>query len=53
MRDGREHKLDLYAEQNGAKLDDVQSFRKYVGGSATNITVATARLGAKSAMLTT
>ena len=62
MRDGREHKLDLvcigrtsvnlYAEQNGAKLEDVQSFRKYVGGSATNIAVGTARLGVKSAMLT-
>ena len=62
MRDGREHKLDLvcigrtsvdlYAEQDGAKLEDVQSFRKYVGGSATNIAVGTARLGVKSAMLT-
>jgi 5-dehydro-2-deoxygluconokinase len=44
--------VDLYAEQNGAKLEDVQSFRKYVGGSATNIAVGTARLGVKSAMLT-
>ncbi len=44
--------VDLYAEQDGAKLEDVQSFRKYVGGSATNIAVGTARLGVKSAMLT-
>jgi len=44
--------VDLYAEQEGAKLEDVQSFRKYVGGSATNIAVGTARLGVKSAMLT-
>ena len=44
--------VDLYAEQDGAKLEDVQSFRKYVGGSATNIAVGTARLGVRSAMLT-
>ena len=44
--------VDLYAEQEAAKLEDVQSFRKYVGGSATNIAVGTARLGVKSSMLT-
>ena len=44
--------VDLYAEQEGSRLEDVQSFRKYVGGSATNIAVGTARLGVKSAMLT-
>ena len=44
--------VDLYAEQEGARLEDVQSFRKYVGGSATNIAVGTARLGVKTAMLT-
>jgi 5-dehydro-2-deoxygluconokinase len=44
--------VDLYAEQEGARLEDVQSFRKYVGGSATNIVVGTARLGARVAMLT-
>jgi 5-dehydro-2-deoxygluconokinase len=44
--------VDLYAEQEGARLEDVQSFRKYVGGSATNIAVGTARLGVKSSMLT-
>ncbi|CAA9453374.1 MAG: 5-keto-2-deoxygluconokinase / uncharacterized domain [uncultured Rubrobacteraceae bacterium] len=44
--------VDLYAEQDGSKLEDVQSFRKYVGGSATNIAVGTARLGVKSAMIT-
>ena len=62
MNDGRNRTLDLvcigrtcvdlYAEQEGAKLEDVQSFRKYVGGSATNIALNTARLGVKSAMLT-
>ena len=44
--------VDLYAEQDGSRLEDVQSFRKYVGGSATNIAIGTARLGVKSAMLT-
>jgi 5-dehydro-2-deoxygluconokinase len=62
MNEGRNHPLDLvcigrtcvdlYAEQEGAKLEDVQSFRKYVGGSAANIALNTARLGVRSAMLT-
>jgi 5-dehydro-2-deoxygluconokinase len=62
MNEGRNHTLDLvcigrtcvdlYAEQEGAKLEDVQSFRKYIGGSATNIAFNTARLGVRSAMLT-
>jgi 5-dehydro-2-deoxygluconokinase len=62
MTDGRSRALelvcigrtcvDLYAEQEGAKLEDVQSFRKYVGGSAANIALNTARLGVKTAMLT-
>jgi 5-dehydro-2-deoxygluconokinase len=62
MNDGRNSPLDLvcigrtcvdlYAEQEGAKLEDVQSFRKYVGGSAANIALNTARLGVRSAMLT-
>jgi 5-dehydro-2-deoxygluconokinase len=43
--------VDLYAEQEGAPMEDVQSFRKYVGGSAGNICVGTARLGLKSAMV--
>src|SRR3712207_5182260 len=62
MNEGRNHTLDLvcigrtcvdlYAEQEGARLEDVQSFCKYVGGSAANIALNTARLGVKSAMLT-
>ncbi|HZF57724.1 MAG TPA: 5-dehydro-2-deoxygluconokinase [Rubrobacter sp.] len=62
MNEGRNHTLDLvcigrtcvdlYAEQEDAKLEDVQSFRKYVGGSAANIALNTARLGVRSAMLT-
>jgi 5-dehydro-2-deoxygluconokinase len=43
--------VDLYSEQQDARLEDVRSFRKYVGGSAANIAVGTARLGMKTAML--
>lgn len=42
--------VDFYAEQEGAPLEDVQSFRKYVGGSAANICIGTAKLGLRSAM---
>ncbi len=44
--------VDLYGEQVGSRLEDVQSFRKYIGGSATNVAVGTARLGVRTAMLT-
>lgn len=44
--------VDLYGEQIGGRLEDMQSFRKYVGGCPTNIAVGTARLGLKSAMFT-
>lgn len=44
--------VDLYAEQIGASLNDVGSFRKSVGGTATNVAVAAARLGHRSAVLT-
>jgi 5-dehydro-2-deoxygluconokinase len=43
--------VDLYGEQEGSRLEDVQSFRKYVGGSSTNVAVGTAQLGVKVAML--
>lgn len=43
--------VDLYAEQVGADLPDADSFRRYLGGSAGNICVGTARLGIRSAML--
>ena len=33
--------VDLYAEQLGARLEDVASFAKYIGGCAANIAVAT------------
>jgi 5-dehydro-2-deoxygluconokinase len=44
--------VDLYAQQIGARLEDVASFNKYLGGSSGNIAANTARLGLKSAMLT-
>ncbi len=44
--------VDLYPLQTGAGLEDVQSFGKYLGGSATNVAVAAARLGRGSAVIT-
>ena len=43
--------VDLYAEQIGISLEEVQSFKKYLGGCAGNIAVGTARLGLQSSML--
>ncbi len=44
--------VDLYGEQVGGPLEDMQSFAKYVGGCATNIAIGTARLGLNSALIT-
>lgn len=44
--------VDLYGEQVGGRLEDMGSFRKYIGGSPTNIACGSARLGLKSAVLT-
>lgn len=43
--------VDLYAQQIGARLEDVTSFAKYLGGSSANIAFGSARLGLRSAML--
>jgi 5-dehydro-2-deoxygluconokinase len=43
--------VDLYAQQVGARLEDVSSFAKYLGGSSANIAFGCARLGLLSAML--
>lgn len=43
--------VDLYAQQIGARLEDVTSFAKYLGGSSANVAFGTARLGLSSAML--
>ncbi|HEX6701155.1 MAG TPA: 5-dehydro-2-deoxygluconokinase [Gaiellaceae bacterium] len=44
--------VDLYPEQSGVHLEDVQTFRKMLGGSATNVAVAAARLGRRAAVIT-
>ncbi len=43
--------VDLYAEQHGAPLHTVDSFRRYLGGSAGNICFGSSRLGVRTAML--
>ena len=44
--------VDLYPEQIGVRLAEVQTFRKMLGGSATNVAVAAARYGRRSAVIT-
>jgi 5-dehydro-2-deoxygluconokinase len=44
--------VDLYPEQIGVPLANVQTFAKSLGGSATNVAVAAARLGARAAVIT-
>lgn len=43
--------VDLYGQQLGGRLEDVQSFAKYLGGSSANLAAGTARLGLRSSML--
>ncbi|MCX8958179.1 5-dehydro-2-deoxygluconokinase [Erwinia psidii] len=43
--------VDLYAQQIGARLENVTSFSKYLGGSSGNVAYGTAIQGLKSAML--
>jgi 5-dehydro-2-deoxygluconokinase len=44
--------VDLYPEQSGVPLSAVRTFAKSLGGTATNVAVAAARLGRQSAVLT-
>jgi 5-dehydro-2-deoxygluconokinase len=44
--------VDLYPEQSNVRLADVRTFRKMLGGSPTNVAVAAARLGRRSAVIT-
>lgn len=44
--------VDLYGEQIGSRLEDVQTFAKYLGGSSANLAAGLGRLGVKSSMLT-
>ena len=44
--------VDLYPEQIGVSLAEVRTFAKSLGGSATNVAVAAARLGRSAAVIT-
>lgn len=43
--------VDVYPLQVGVGLEDVESFGKFLGGSAANVAVAAARLGNRSALI--
>jgi 5-dehydro-2-deoxygluconokinase len=44
--------VDLYPLQTGVHLEDVETFGKFLGGSATNVAVAAARHGRRTAVIT-
>src|SRR5438876_3831250 len=44
--------VDIYPLQVGVSLREVTTFGKYLGGSATNVAVAAARYGRRSAVIT-
>lgn len=44
--------IDLYSNDIGVAFPDIRSFAAYVGGSPTNISVGTRRLGLRTALLT-
>ena len=44
--------VDIYPLQDGIGLEDVSTFGKYLGGTATNVAVAAARHGHSSAVIT-
>ncbi|WP_020499333.1 5-dehydro-2-deoxygluconokinase [Sciscionella marina] len=44
--------VDIYPLQTGVGLEDVSSFGKYLGGTATNVAVAGARYGRSTAVVT-
>lgn len=43
--------VDIYPLQSGVGLEDVTTFGKYLGGSAANVSVATARYGRSTALV--
>jgi 5-dehydro-2-deoxygluconokinase len=43
--------VDIYPQQIGVGLDQVETFAKYLGGSPTNVAVAAARYGRRSAVI--
>ncbi len=44
--------VDIYPLQHGVGLEDVRTFEKFLGGSATNVAVAAARHGRRAALIT-
>ncbi len=44
--------VDLYPQQTGLPLAEVETFAKFLGGSATNVAVAASRLGRRTAVIT-
>jgi 5-dehydro-2-deoxygluconokinase len=44
--------VDIYPLEHGVGLEDVRTFEKFLGGSATNVAVAAARYGRRSALVT-
>jgi len=44
--------VDLYPQQIGVSLDEVETFGKYLGGSASNVAVAAARYRRRTAVIT-
>lgn len=44
--------VDIYPLQTGVGLEDVETFGKYLGGSATNVAVAAAKHGRRAAVIT-
>jgi 5-dehydro-2-deoxygluconokinase len=44
--------VDVYPLEHGVGLEDVHTFQKFLGGSATNVAVAAARHGRRAALIT-
>ncbi len=44
--------VDIYPLEHGVGLEEVQRFQKFLGGSATNVAVASARYGRSTALVT-
>src|SRR6478609_4762768 len=43
--------VDIYPLQHGVGLEEVETFQKFLGGSATNVSVAAARHGHRVALI--
>ena len=44
--------VDIYPLDHGVPLEEVRTFEKFLGGSATNVAVAAARYGRSTALIT-